>query len=467
MTFSILPILSAVKGTIPETPPDVILPPENVAFTTVLANKLATSPIPLPETEQETVLAEDVINTEEDVEIAIKTDEEIAPDESAVEKTDKKPEVPERHQPTLVESTFGPVIAVSSPPRPSLEQVPIVPSPNLSKAPEPQPTDGRVIPMQTTGVVEKDLAPARAQDIIRPTATMPQMRDHAEKVVPLEPQIKEFKTATAMLDTKPEAPPHNLRNLPSQPATLTPEPKAMATVPMPLTSVPVKQPLVQEEPKETRREQAPVSVAPTVRSAVETQIPAATVAPMTPPPQLAMAAPFGMQSTAADLALFENLKDVPLVQGATDVQSSSPRISGPEATPLPTQQQYIAKSAAHQMAVAVSQSSGGATEITLSPEELGRVRMVMTAQDNGITVLIHAERPETNDLLRRHIDALSQEFKNMGYSTASFTFAQDQQDGSTQDRQTGRAAVQEQPLDPSDTPTPHNHLASAGLDLRL
>jgi len=27
--------------------------------------------------------------------------------------------------------------------------------------------------------------------------------------------------------------------------------------------------------------------------------------------------------------------------------------------------------------------------------------------------------------------------------------------------------VQEQPLDPSDTPTPHNHLASAGLDLRL
>ncbi|RXL51583.1 flagellar hook-length control protein FliK, partial [Citrobacter sp. AAK_AS5] len=43
-------------------------------------------------------------------------------------------------------------------------------------------------------------------------------------------------------------------------------------------------------------------------------------------------------------------------------------------------------------------------ELTLSPEELGRVRMTLTTQDGTLTLAIQAARPETIDLMRRHID---------------------------------------------------------------
>jgi len=42
--------------------------------------------------------------------------------------------------------------------------------------------------------------------------------------------------------------------------------------------------------------------------------------------------------------------------------------------------------------------------------------------DTGISVLITAERPETLDLMRRHIDQLAEEFRNLGYEDIGFEF---------------------------------------------
>ena len=61
-------------------------------------------------------------------------------------------------------------------------------------------------------------------------------------------------------------------------------------------------------------------------------------------------------------------------------------------------------------------------ELVLSPAELGRVRISMQAGDGAMVVQVVAERPETLDLMRRNIDQLAQEFRNMGFDSADFSF---------------------------------------------
>ncbi|QPZ92821.1 flagellar hook-length control protein FliK [Thioclava electrotropha] len=63
-------------------------------------------------------------------------------------------------------------------------------------------------------------------------------------------------------------------------------------------------------------------------------------------------------------------------------------------------------------------------EIALSPEELGHVRMTLHASQNGMTVAIQADRAETLDLMRRHIDTLAREMHDMGYGALNFQFSQ-------------------------------------------
>ena len=79
-------------------------------------------------------------------------------------------------------------------------------------------------------------------------------------------------------------------------------------------------------------------------------------------------------------------------------------------------------------AVRLSSPADKIIEVTLTPSELGRVRMVMTPAEAGITINVTAERPETLDLLRRNINDLHQSFAEMGYEDISFAFGQDQAD---------------------------------------
>jgi hypothetical protein len=65
----------------------------------------------------------------------------------------------------------------------------------------------------------------------------------------------------------------------------------------------------------------------------------------------------------------------------------------------------------------------GPIEIRLSPEELGSVRMQLVTSDAGLTVHVHADRPETLDLLRRHAEMLARELASAGYETAGFSFS--------------------------------------------
>ena len=68
-------------------------------------------------------------------------------------------------------------------------------------------------------------------------------------------------------------------------------------------------------------------------------------------------------------------------------------------------------------------------EITLSPQELGRVRMMVSTAEAGVSVSIMAERPETLELLRRNIESLAAEFRDMGYADPQFSFESQGQEG--------------------------------------
>ncbi|MFA8441892.1 flagellar hook-length control protein FliK [Yoonia sp.] len=83
-----------------------------------------------------------------------------------------------------------------------------------------------------------------------------------------------------------------------------------------------------------------------------------------------------------------------------------------------------ARHVATQIAVAITNNVGKSTEIALNPEELGRVRLSLSVNDGAITLNVVAERPETQDLLRRHMDLLAQEFRQLGYTSISFSFGE-------------------------------------------
>lgn len=109
----------------------------------------------------------------------------------------------------------------------------------------------------------------------------------------------------------------------------------------------------------------------------------------------------------------------PSVTGETAPAASSGR---PEAT---TTQPTAPRPTMQQIAEALPRQEGRATEITLDPEELGRVRMVLSAQDGTLTLSVTAERGETLDLMRRHAESLAQQYREMGFSDIDFSFGEE------------------------------------------
>lgn len=98
----------------------------------------------------------------------------------------------------------------------------------------------------------------------------------------------------------------------------------------------------------------------------------------------------------------------------------------------------VPRMVAQQMAEAVAAKGDRNIEIALSPEELGRVKMRLSATESGMTVMITTERPETGDLMRKHINELAEEFRRMGYEDVSFEFSgESARDGGAEDGDSG------------------------------
>ena len=132
--------------------------------------------------------------------------------------------------------------------------------------------------------------------------------------------------------------------------------------------------------------------------------------------------------------------------------------------------------APRQIALAVAELGEGQTEIRLSPEELGRVRLTVSSHDTSVVVQIAAERPETADILRRAAEQLSQDLSDLGYREVSIEFrfgpgadAPRQRTGAGRQ---GRRRPSRAPVEPAAPrarmmPPPGPRLAAGHLDIRL
>jgi flagellar hook-length control protein FliK len=126
---------------------------------------------------------------------------------------------------------------------------------------------------------------------------------------------------------------------------------------------------------------------------------------------------------------------------------------------------------AQQLAAAIDRAAGDKIEIRLDPPELGRVQIELRIEDGRLHAAILTERPEVQDLMRRHADLLIRELEAAGHGRVSLDFASgsgERQDQGERPPQPSLRAVYE-------TGAPVAHAADgparrttlSGLDIRL
>jgi flagellar hook-length control protein FliK len=156
-------------------------------------------------------------------------------------------------------------------------------------------------------------------------------------------------------------------------------------------------------------------------------------------------------------------RDEALLQTPRD---SVPQLSSPSATV----RGEIARAIAGQLAAAIQSRPGsGAIEITLNPEELGRVSIVLNGREDGLHMTIAAERPETLDLMRRHIATLTAEFQKLGYGEMSFDLgtSSDPHHQSTGSRAGSLFEPTAEEIDSRTDPVLRRTALGRGIDMRL
>lgn len=125
---------------------------------------------------------------------------------------------------------------------------------------------------------------------------------------------------------------------------------------------------------------------------------------------------------------------------------------------LVTAERAIVSTVLKQVAEAIVISRPGSTELALAPAELGRLRIAITGADT-LQIVIWAERPETMELLRRHVDLLQAELLDAGAAPEALIFQDDtpQRDSSDGFQSISRSAG-------DDPASPSAHLAALALE---
>ncbi|MEC3861620.1 flagellar hook-length control protein FliK [Mesobacterium sp. TK19101] len=123
-----------------------------------------------------------------------------------------------------------------------------------------------------------------------------------------------------------------------------------------------------------------------------------------------------------------------------------------------------------QLAVVIAQGDGGVT-VRLAPEELGQVSIRLHSDDGSLRLVIHADRADTADLIRRNVAPLVDEMTRLGYDRVAVDISGGQ-GGPAQDRRHPMPQVAPQDgadlldMPPPETPQRRN-APTSGMDLRL
>lgn len=190
----------------------------------------------------------------------------------------------------------------------------------------------------------------------------------------------------------------------------------------------------------------------------------------TQPTSLRQGPPSGLKETVAEQMLAGPEKPAPELTQREQVLWAGPLYQTSTTTTSPMSAPVLSANApqqvASQLADAVVKSSNQITEVSLNPEELGRVRMVVSGGETQISVSILAERSETAELIRRHLDTLTQEFRQLGYKDINFSFGENGgRDSQKGHRADGAGSSDQQP---SETPHPSSgRVSSHAIDILM
>lgn len=118
----------------------------------------------------------------------------------------------------------------------------------------------------------------------------------------------------------------------------------------------------------------------------------------------------------------------------------------------------------------ISANKPSSIELTLTPEDLGKLRLVFTPEGDKLRIIIQAERPETLDLLRRNTESFSADLRQSGYASASFSFASwgDSPSSRSNPKQDNADEFVDSAEEAQAKPTPRaTSIKPNGLDLRV
>lgn len=153
---------------------------------------------------------------------------------------------------------------------------------------------------------------------------------------------------------------------------------------------------------------------------------------------------------------------VPVAGGDPSQSSVRDPATGPSHSHTPPERQIVEALHSHR---------GGRVELSLSPEELGRVTLTLETRGENLALSVQADRPETLDLLRRNLPDLARELRDIGYGALSFSFSgqdpQGQQQRLAQDMRSSGFFDDDliQPSNPTLGAMPHR--TGGGVDIRL
>lgn len=125
-------------------------------------------------------------------------------------------------------------------------------------------------------------------------------------------------------------------------------------------------------------------------------------------------------------AMAETGSALPAVEEATGLAPSA-TVSAPAraegaAQALPVATRDPAPPVTTQIAAHLAAADGPVTELHLSPEELGSVRIEIRTEGDRLTMTVTAERTDTLDLLRRNADRLASDLRSAGFDRLDLSF---------------------------------------------
>lgn len=194
---------------------------------------------------------------------------------------------------------------------------------------------------------------------------------------------------------------------PSAPATIPTKPVTSEVPPAPGASFSPDANAHSPTPNAPGRDQKPDSV-PTAVAPVPSPVPAAAA--------VARPAEAGLHLSPAAEPEMSELVTSHSAEATPRAAAGRSDVAAPAMTP------DLARGIAVQIAETVHRAGTRSVDVTLQPEELGRVRISMSSEQGALAVTLQADRPETLDLIRRNIDLFAEELRRLGHGSVGFSF---------------------------------------------